>query len=109
MLEEAGYISPTWADLRTLQQIDSATRIDGEGAMSVCSFLQSAGRRDLLFLGKQERQTVLNSRWEGLSEQEKASWLEEASKTHYWVMLCRSQQEADEASSRMHDTSPSLR
>ena len=33
-LEEAGYKSPTWAVLRALQQINSATRIEGEAAMS---------------------------------------------------------------------------
>jgi len=42
-LEEDGYISPTWTVLRALQQINSATRIEGEAAMSVPPFFQSAG------------------------------------------------------------------
>jgi len=33
-LEEAGYRSPTWAVLRALQQINRATRLAGEAAMS---------------------------------------------------------------------------
>jgi len=48
-LEEAGYRSPTWAVLRALQQINSATRIEGEAAMSAPPFFQLAGRGDLLF------------------------------------------------------------
>ena len=48
-LEEAGYRSPTWALLRTLQQIHSATRIEGEAAISAPPFFKSAGRGDLLF------------------------------------------------------------
>jgi len=47
--EEAGYTSPTWAVLRALQQINIATRIEGEAAMSAPPFFQSAGRGDLLF------------------------------------------------------------
>ena len=43
-LEEAGYRSPTWAVLRALQQINSATRFEGETAMSAPPFFQSAGR-----------------------------------------------------------------
>jgi len=35
-LEEAGYRSPTWAVVRALQQINSATKIEGEAAMYVC-------------------------------------------------------------------------
>jgi len=43
-LEEAGYTSPTWAVLRALQQINSATRIEGGAAMSALPFFFS--RRD---------------------------------------------------------------
>jgi hypothetical protein len=50
-LEEAGYRSPTWVALRALQQINSATRIEGEAAMSAPPFFQSTGRGDLLFWG----------------------------------------------------------
>jgi len=32
--------------------------------------------------------------WESLSEQRKASWLEEASTTHDWVVWCKSQKGA---------------
>ena len=46
--EDAGYSSPTWAVLRALQQFNSATRIEGEAAMSAPPFFQSAGRGDLL-------------------------------------------------------------
>jgi len=79
-LEEAGYRSPTWAVLRKLQQINSATRIEGEAAMSAPPFFQSAGRGDLLFWGEKEGPTVLT--WESLSEQEKESWVEEANTMH---------------------------
>ena len=58
-MEEAGHRSPTWALLRALQQINSATRIDGEAAMSAHLFFQSAGRGDLLFWGEKEGPTVL--------------------------------------------------
>ena len=46
-LEEAGYRSATWAVLRALQQINSATSIEGEAEMSAPPFFQSAGRGDL--------------------------------------------------------------
>ena len=72
-LEEAGYRSPTWALLRALQQINGATRIEGEAAMSAPPFLQSAGPGDLLFWRKSERPTVII--WESPSEQERYSWL----------------------------------
>jgi len=49
-LEEAGYRSPTWAVLRALQQINSATRI----AMSAPPFFESAGQGDLLFWEEKE-------------------------------------------------------
>jgi len=58
-----------WAVLRALQQINSATRIEGEAAVSAPPFFQSAGRGDLLFLGGKEGPTVVI--WESLSEQEK--------------------------------------
>jgi len=70
-LEEAGYRSPTWAVLRALQQINSATRIEREAAISAPPFFQLAGRGDKLVWGG-GRIT-----WESLSEQEKESWLEE--------------------------------
>jgi len=66
-LEEAGYRSPTWAVIRALQQINSATRIEGEAAMSAPPFFQSAGRGDLLFWAEKEGPTVII--WESLSEQ----------------------------------------
>jgi len=50
-LQEAGYRSPTWAVLRALQQINRATRIEGEAAMSAPPFFQSVERGDLLFWG----------------------------------------------------------
>ena len=53
-LEEAAYRSPTWAVVRALQQINSATRIDAEAAMSAPPFFQSAGRGDLLFWGEKK-------------------------------------------------------
>jgi len=51
-LEEAGYRSPTWAVLQALQQINSATKIEGEAAMSAPTFFQSVGRGHLLFWGE---------------------------------------------------------
>jgi len=83
-LEEAGYRLPTWAILRALQQINSATRIEGEAMMSAAPFFQSAGQGDLLFWGKKEGPTVII--WESLSEQEKESCLEESSTMHDWVV-----------------------
>jgi len=53
-LEEAGYRSPTWAVLRALQQINSATRIEGEAAISAPPFFLSAGRGDLFFWWKKK-------------------------------------------------------
>ena len=68
-LEEAGYRSPTWAVLRALQQINRASRIEGDAAMSTPPFFQSAGRGDLLFWRGKEGPTEVI--WERLSEQEK--------------------------------------
>jgi len=93
-LEEAGYRSPTWAVLRALQQINSATRIEGEAAMSAPPFFQSAGRGDLLLRGEQEGPTVVI--WESLSEQEKAIWLEYTSTMLGWVVWCKSKKRAEE-------------
>ena len=93
-LEETGYRSPTWAFLRALQQINSATKIEGEAAMSAPPFFQSAGRGDLLFWGKKEGRTVVI--WESLPKQEKKSWLEEASTMHDWVVWCKSKKVAKE-------------
>jgi len=59
-LEEAGYRSPTWAVLRALQQNNSATRIEGDAAMSAPLFFQSAGRGDLLFWGGGRRSNGSN-------------------------------------------------
>ena len=53
-LEEAGYRSPTWAVLQSLQQINGATRIERDAAMSAPPFFQSVGRGDLLFGGKKK-------------------------------------------------------
>jgi len=93
-LEETGYRSPTWAVLRALHQINSATRIEGEAAMSTPPFFQSAGRGDLFFWGGKEGPTVVI--WESLSEQEKKSWLEESSTMHDWVVWCKSKKGAEE-------------
>ena len=79
-LKEAGYRSTTWAVLRVWQQINIATRIEGEAAMSAPPFFQSAGRgdSDLLFWGETEGPTVVI--WESLSEQEKKSWLKSSAR-----------------------------
>ena len=87
-LEEAGYRSPMWALLPALQQIHSATRIEGEAVMSAPPSFQSAGRGDLIFWGEKKGSAVVI--WERLSEQEKESWLEKASTMHDWVVWCRS-------------------
>ena len=50
-LEEAGYRSPTWAVLRALQQINSATRIEGVWP----SFLSVGGTRRYTLLGGKRR------------------------------------------------------
>ena len=62
--------------------------------MSALPFFQSAGRGDLLFLAIKEGPTVVL--WENLSEQEKESWLEEASTMHDWVVWCKSKKGAEE-------------
>jgi len=62
--------------------------------MSAPPFFQSAGRGDLLFWGKKEGPTVVI--WESLSEQEKESWLEEASTMHDWVVWYKSNKGAEE-------------
>jgi len=83
-----------WAVLRALQQINNATRTEGEAAMFAPPFFQSAGRGVLLFWGEKEGPTVV--RWESLSEQEKESWLEEANTMHDWVVWCKSKEGAEE-------------
>jgi len=93
-LDEAGYRSPTWAVLRALQQINSATSIEGMAAMSAPPFFQSAGRGDLLFWGEKEGPMVVI--WESLSEQEKKSWLEESSTMNDWVVWCKSKKWPEE-------------
>jgi len=93
-LLEAKCRSPTWAVLRALQQINSATRIEGEAAMSAPPFFQSAGRGDLLFWQEKEEPTIVI--WENLSEQENKSWLEESSTMHDWVVRCKSKKGAEE-------------
>ena len=59
-LKEAGYRSPTWAVLRALQQINSATRIEGEAAMSTASFLSVGGTRRSTLLGGKRRTSGSN-------------------------------------------------
>jgi len=65
----------------------SATRIEGEAAMSALPFFQSAGRGDLISGGGGEGQTV--EIWDNLPELEKASWLKEARMTYDWVVWCK--------------------
>jgi len=62
--------------------------------MSAFPFFRSAGRGDLLFWGGKQGPTVVI--WESLSEQEKESWLEEASMMHDWVVWCKSKNGAEE-------------
>jgi len=52
----------------TAAEINSATRMEGEAAMSAPPFFQSVGQGDLLFWGQKEGPTVVI--WESLSEQE---------------------------------------
>ena len=59
-LEEAGYRSSTWAVLRALQQINSATRVEGEAAM--CAFLSVGGTRRSILLGGKRRTNGRNMR-----------------------------------------------
>ena len=56
--------SPTWAVLRALQQIYSATRIEGEAAMSAPPFFQVAGRGDLILFFFRTRKEKLAGRVE---------------------------------------------
>jgi len=57
--EEAGYRSPTWRVLRALQQVNKATRIEGETIMSAPPLFESASRGDLECWGAAERPTVV--------------------------------------------------
>ena len=52
-LDQAGYRSPMWALLQALQQINSATRIEGEAAMSALSF--SRRDKEIYLLGGKRR------------------------------------------------------
>jgi len=67
--EEAVYRLPTWRLLRALQQVNEATRIEGETILSAPPFFESAGRGDLKFWGTAEGPTVVI--WESLSELKK--------------------------------------
>ena len=49
--EEPGYKLPTWKILRALQQVNKATRIEGETIMSAPPFFESVGRGELKFWG----------------------------------------------------------
>ena len=69
--EEAGYRSPTWRILRALQEINDATRIEGEAIVSPPPFFESAGRGELTFWGKANVATVVI--WKSLSTSEKES------------------------------------
>ena len=93
--EEAGYRSPTWKILRALQQVNKATRIEGEAIMSAPPLFESAGRGDLEFWGVVEGPTVII--WENLSELEKKNWLKNKMSTSKdWVVWCNSKKEGKE-------------
>ena len=93
--EEAGYRSPTWKILRALQQVNKATRIEGEAIMSAPPLFESAGRGDLEFWGGVEGPTVII--WESLSELEKINWLKNKVCTSKdWVVWCNSKKEGEE-------------
>jgi len=57
-------------------------------------FLSVSGTRRSTLLGEKKGPTVVI--WESLSEQEKGSWLEEASTMHDWVVWCKSKKGAEE-------------
>jgi len=81
--EEARYRPLTWAVLRALQQINSATRIEAE---AVCpSFLSVSGTRRSILLGGKEGPTVKT--WESLSSFSPNSGLV------VWCKLKKGQQE----------------
>ena len=71
--EEAGYRSLIWKRLRALQQVNKATRIEGEAIMSAPPLFESAGQGDLEFWGAAEGPTVVI--WKSLSELEEKHWL----------------------------------
>ena len=54
-LGEAGYRSPTWAVLRAPQQINSATRIEGEAAICLPLLFSVGGTRRSTLLGGKRR------------------------------------------------------
>ena len=88
-LEEARYRSPTYYEHCNRSIVPRESK-----EMSAPPFFQSAGRGDLLFWGDKKGLTVVT--WESLSEQEKESWLEEASTIYDWVVWCRSKKGAQE-------------
>ena len=57
--KEEGYRSSTWRLLRALQQVNEATRIEGETILSAPPFFESAGRGDLKFWGTAKGPTVV--------------------------------------------------
>jgi len=89
-LVESEYRSLMWTVLQALQQIKSATRIEGEEAMSAPPFFQSAGRGDLLSWEGKEGPTVLGSNMREPIRTRKCKWMEEASTMHNWVVWCKS-------------------
>jgi len=86
-MKEAKYRSTTWAVLWSLQQMNSAMRIEVEVAMSALPFSQSAGQEHLLFWGKKEGPKAVI--WESLSEQEKTLKLAEKCKHNTRLADCR--------------------
>ena len=62
--EEAGYRSPTWSILRSLQKIKKAKRLEGEAVMSAPPLFQPSGRGHLKFLREDDGPTVVVVVWE---------------------------------------------
>ena len=66
-LEAAGYRSPTWKVLRSLQSLLSETQLKGESAVMALPFFPNAGRGTVRFWGNEQGPTVFL--WDGLDEE----------------------------------------
>ena len=65
--EAAGYRSPTWTVLRTLQSLLAATQLQEESAVTAPPFFQGGGRGTVWFWGNEQGPTVFL--WDGLGEE----------------------------------------
>ena len=85
-IEAAGYRSPSWRVLRSLQGIQAATQLQGESAVSAPPFSRSAGRGQTLavFWGQPIGPTAFL--WESLDEEGRRACEEVVRTRTDWVV-----------------------